>query len=37
MYFHELKGKKTLNINSSHQMKLFDTNIDHFGGINRCQ
>jgi hypothetical protein len=37
MYFHEFKSKKTLNINSSHQMKLFDTNIDQLDGTNRCQ
>jgi len=26
--------KKTHNMNSPHQMKLFDTNIVHFGGLN---
>ena len=29
-----LKVKKIPNMNSPHQMKLFDTNIIHFGGLN---
>ena len=29
--------KKTSNMNSPHQMELFDTNIDCFSGINQCQ
>jgi hypothetical protein len=32
-----LKVKKTPNMNSSHQMKQFDINIVHFGGLNWCQ
>ena len=31
------KGTKTPNMKSSHQMELFDTNIVHFGSLNRCQ
>jgi len=29
--------KKTRNINFHNQMKLFDTNIDYFDGLNWCQ
>jgi len=29
-----LKVKKTPDMNSPHQIKLFDTNIVHFGGLN---
>lgn len=32
-----LKVKKTRNMNSPHQMKLFDVNIIYFGGLNRYQ
>jgi hypothetical protein len=31
------KIKKTPELNSSHQMKSFDTKIDDFGGLNQCQ
>ena len=31
------KDTKTSNMKSSHQMELFDTNIVHFGSLNRCQ
>jgi len=31
------KEKKTTNINSHHQIELFDTNIVSLGGLNRCQ
>ena len=37
VFSHEFKSKKTLNINSSHQIKLFDTNIDQLDSTNRCQ
>ena len=33
----KFKGKKTLKMNSPYQMEPFDTNIDHFDSLNRCQ
>jgi translation initiation factor RLI1 len=37
-FFVNFKGKKkTYNMNSSHQMEPFDTNIIHFCGLNWCQ
>jgi hypothetical protein len=37
IFLRTLKVKKNPNMNFSHQIKLFDTNIDCFGGLNRCQ
>jgi hypothetical protein len=37
IFLRTLKVKKNPNMNLSHQIKLFDTNIDCFGGLNRCQ
>jgi hypothetical protein len=37
VFFTNFKGKTTLNINSLHQMKPFDTKIICFGSLNRCQ
>jgi hypothetical protein len=34
VFFTNFQGTKTPNMNSPHQMKQFDTNIIHFGGIN---
>jgi hypothetical protein len=31
------KGKKIFNMSFHHQIKPFDTNIVHFGGLNRYQ
>jgi len=36
-FFMNFKCKKAPNINSSHQMEPFDTNIVRFGDLNRCQ
>jgi hypothetical protein len=33
-FFTNFKGTKTLNMNSPHQIKKFDTNIIYFGGLN---
>jgi len=33
--FTNFQGNKTPNMNSSHQIESFDTNIDHFDCLNR--
>jgi len=36
-FFTNFKVKKTPNMNSTHQIEPFDTNIIRFGGLNWCQ
>ena len=35
IFFKDFQGKKKPNINSPDQMKLFDSNIDCFSGLNQ--